>query len=139
MRSTPTLERIENLRGAPVYSTDREKIGTVENVFFDVEASEPRWLALSGGFLSTKSTVVPLHEATFEQSGIVVPFTKDQIRNAPDVAPDAISQHLEQKLFAYYGLEGRTWQDRDPVEAGGTRPEYEQLRYRRWEWETTRR
>jgi hypothetical protein len=49
------------------------------------------------GFLSTKSTVVPLHEATFEQDRIVVPFTNDQIRNAPDVAPDAISQHLEQR------------------------------------------
>jgi sporulation protein YlmC with PRC-barrel domain len=139
MRSTATIERIENLRGAPVYSTDREKIGTVENVFFDLERNEPRWLALSGGFLSTKSTVVPLHEATFEQDRVVVPFTKEQIRNAPDVTPDAISQHLEQKLFTYYGLEGRMWQDLDPVEAGGTAPEYERLRYRRWEWETPRR
>jgi sporulation protein YlmC with PRC-barrel domain len=139
MRSTGTIERIENLRGAPVYSTDREKIGTVENVFFDVETNEPRWLALSGGFLSTKSTVVPLHEATFEQDRIMVPFTKDQIRDAPDVVPDAISQHLEEKLFTYYGLGGRMWQDQHPVEAGATTPEYEQLRYRRWDWETPRR
>ena len=132
MRSTGTIERIENLRGAPVYSTDREKIGTVENVFFDLETNEPRWLALSGGFLSTKSTVVPLHEATFEQDRIMVPFTKDQIRNAPDVSPDAISQHLEQQLFSYYGLEGRM--SRHPVDAGRSEPQYEQLRYRRWEW-----
>ena len=135
MRSTATMERIENLRGAPVYSTDREKIGTVENVFYDVETNEPRWLAISGGFLSTASTVVPLHEAAFEQEHIVVPFTKDQIRNAPDVTPDAISQHLEQQLFKYYGLEGRATQLREPATAGRGAPEYEQVRYRRWEWQ----
>jgi sporulation protein YlmC with PRC-barrel domain len=136
MRSTATMERIETLRGAPVYSTDREKIGTVENVYFDVQTNEPQWLAISGGFLSTKSTVVPLHGAQFEQDSIVVPFTKEQIRNAPDVMPDAISHHLEQQLFSYYGLEGRTAEYREPATTGRAAPEYEQVRYRRWEWQT---
>jgi sporulation protein YlmC with PRC-barrel domain len=133
MRSTATMERIEGLRGAPVYSADRENIGTVENVYFDVETNEPRWLAISGGFLSTKSTVVPLHEAAFEQDSIVVPFTKDQIRNAPDVTPDAISQHLERQLMRYFGLEAQLPRDRVTAQPA---PEYEQVRYRRWEWST---
>jgi sporulation protein YlmC with PRC-barrel domain len=135
MRSTATMERIETLRGAPVYSTDREKIGTVENIYFDVETNEPRWLAISGGFLSSKSTVVPLHGAGYEQDSIVVPFTKDQIRNAPDVVPDAISQNLEQQLFSYYGLEGHTAPYREPATTGRAAPEYERVRYRRWEWQ----
>ena len=125
MRSTATMERIENLRGAPVYSTDREKIGTVENIHYDVETNEPRWLAISGGFLSSKSTLVPLHAARFDEDSIVVPFTKDQIKNAPDVTPDAVSPHLERQLFEYFGLE--------------TSSQAREVHYRRWEWETPRR
>jgi uncharacterized protein YrrD len=119
------MERIETLRGAPVYSTDREKIGTVENVFYDVETNEPRWLAISGGFLSNRSTLVPLHEATFEDDSIVVPFIKDQIKNAPDVTPDAVSPLLERQLLEYFGLE--------------TTGQAREVQYRRWEWETPRR
>ena len=138
MRRTATMERIENLRGAPVYSTDREKIGSVEDVYFDVESDEPRWLALSGGFLSAKRTLVPLHEATFDQDSIVVPFTKEQIKRAPDVTPDAISQHLERQLFEYFGLETSA-RAREPMTEVPDASGYRQVRYRRWEWETPRR
>jgi sporulation protein YlmC with PRC-barrel domain len=130
------MERIENLRGSPVYSSDREKIGTVENVYYDVETNEPRWLAISGGFLSTRSTMVPLHEATFDENGAVVPFTKDQIKRAPDVAPDAISQYLERRLFEYYGFDPKAHQ---PVAEGRATPADMQVRYRRWEWDAPRR
>jgi sporulation protein YlmC with PRC-barrel domain len=132
------MERIENLRGAPVFSTDREKIGSVEDVYFDVESDEPRWLALSGGFLSAKRTLVPLQEATFDQDSIVVPFTKEQIKRAPDVTPDAISQHLERQLFEYFGLETSA-RAREPMTEVPDASGYSQVRYRRWEWETPRR
>jgi sporulation protein YlmC with PRC-barrel domain len=138
MRSTATMERIENLHGAPVYSTDREKIGAVENVYYDVETSEPRWLAIGGGFLSNRNTIVPLHEATFDEDSIVVPFTKDQIKQAPDVTPDAISQDLEGQLFEHYRLEPRA-QARQPMTEDPAAPGYTQVRYRRWEWEAPRR
>jgi sporulation protein YlmC with PRC-barrel domain len=138
MRNTATMERIENLRGAPVHTSDREKIGTVENVYYDVETNEPRWLAISGGFLSTRSTMVPLHEATYDEDGIVVPFTKDQIKRAPDVTPDAISQHLERQLFEYYGFDPKAHL-RQPVTEGPATPADTQVRYRRWDWETPRR
>jgi sporulation protein YlmC with PRC-barrel domain len=151
MRSdTQTMEQIQQLRGAPVYSRDRDKIGTVEHVYFDVERNEPQWLAVGAGILSNRYSMVPLRGATFEQDGVFVPFTKDQVKNSPDVMPDAISQHLEKELWSYYGEHGdwgREAHSGYQQPTGGYEqparpvhdPEYEQSRIRRWEWERVQR
>jgi hypothetical protein len=68
-----------------------------------------------------------------------VPFTKDQVKDSPDVAPDAISQHLEKELWSYYGQHG-DWgreygQPEDYQEPARPVTGYEQGRIRRWNWE----
>jgi sporulation protein YlmC with PRC-barrel domain len=145
MRSAMTMERIHDLRGAPVYSSDREKIGSVDHVYYNVESNEPEWLAIGGGFLSNRYSMVPIRGASFEQDGVVVPFTKDQVKRSPDVAPDAISQHLEKELWSYYGQHGEWGREysqpdylREPA-APVREPAYEQSRIRRWQWEHTHR
>lgn len=141
MRSALTMDRIQDLRGAPVFSRDREKIGTVDHVYYNVETNEPEWLALGGGILSSRYSMVPLRGASFEEDGVVVPFTKDQVKHSPDVAPDAISQPLEKELWSYYGQHGDWRQEpefREPARPV-TEPEWEQSRIRRWHWEYERR
>jgi hypothetical protein len=144
MRTAPTMERIQDLRGAPVFSSERDRIGSVEHVYYNVDTNEPEWLAVGAGILSNRYVMVPLRGAVLEADGVIVPFTKDQVKSSPDVAPDAISQHLEKELWSYYGQFGDwgrefgTHFDRQvqPVEG----PEYEQGRIRRWNWEhATRR
>ena len=156
---THTMDQIHQLRGRPVYSRDRDKIGTVEHLYYDVERNEPQWLAVGAGILSNRYSMVPLRGATFEQEGVIVPFTKDQVKNSPDVMPDAISQHLEKELWSYYGQHG-DW-SHDEQQVGGYQqpatgyqqpatgyeqpaqpvhdPEYEQSRIRRWQWEHSQR
>jgi PRC-barrel domain len=153
------MQRIEHLRGKPVYSSERDRIGAVEHVYYNVENNEPEWLAIGAGVLSHRYSMVPLRGATFEDEGVIVPFTKDQVKNSPDVMPDAISQHLEKELWSYYGQHG-DWA-RDEQQAGGYQqpatgyqqpatgyeqparpvhdPEYEQSRIRRWQWEHSQR
>jgi sporulation protein YlmC with PRC-barrel domain len=140
MRSAMTMDRIQDLRGAPVFSSDREKIGTVDHVYYNVESNQPEWLAVGAGILSHRYSMVPLRGATFEQDGVIVPFTKDQVKDSPDVAPDAISQHLEKELWSYYGQHGdwgREYGLPDYLEPARpvTEPGYEQGRIRRWNWE----
>ena len=74
MRSAMTMDRIQDLRGAPVYSTDREKIGTVDHVYYNVDTNEPEWLAIGSGILSNRYLMVPLRGGSFEQEGVIVPF-----------------------------------------------------------------
>jgi uncharacterized protein YrrD len=147
------MDRMQDLRGAPVYSSERERIGSVEHVYFNVQSNEPEWLAVGAGILSNRYSMVPLRGAAVEQDGIIVPFTKDQVKDSPDVAPDAISEHLERELWTYYGRHADWGQQLGP-EYG---PEYqqpaqpgqhtgyeqgpgdEQGRVRRWQWEHTQR
>jgi hypothetical protein len=140
-----TMERFRDLRGAPVYSSERERIGSVDHVYYNVETNEPEWLALGAGILSNRYSMVPLRGASFERDGLIVPFTKDQVKDSPDVAPDAISQHLEQELWAYYGQHG-DWgreygrpEDYQQPARPVPDPEFERSRIRRWNWEYAHR
>jgi hypothetical protein len=136
------MQRIEHLRGKPVYSSERDRIGAVEHVYYNVENNEPEWLAIGAGVLSHRYSMVPLRGATFEDEGVIVPFTKDQVRNSPDVMPDAISQHLEKELWSYYGQTGQfgtdadRWSQEDYRQpARPVHDPYEGSRIRRWTWE----
>lgn len=139
MRSAMTMDRIQDLRGTPVYSSDREKIGTVDHVYYNVESNQPEWLAVGAGILSNRYSMVPLRGAAFEDDGVIVPFTKDQVKDSPEVAPDAISRHLERELWSYYGQHGdwgREFSDqyREPAKPV-VDPVYGDARIRRWSWE----
>ena len=139
MRTAMTMDRIEHYRGKPVLTSDGDKIGSVEHVYFNVDTNEPEWLAVGAGILSNRFSMVPLRGATFEDDRIVVPFTKEQVKNSPDVAPDAISRHMEQQLYSYYGQQGQWGQpSSDPYSQPAqpvTDPTFGDARFRRWHWE----
>jgi sporulation protein YlmC with PRC-barrel domain len=142
MRSTMTKDRLQELRGVPVYSRDREKIGSVEDLYFDVETGEPEWLAVGAGILSTRHKLVPITGATFEDEGVIVPLAKEHVKDAPDVMPDAISPHLERELWSYYRQFGNGHREfGDAFTESSQRaeaPAY-MIRVRRWQWEPYQR
>jgi uncharacterized protein YrrD len=123
-----TMENIHELRGAPVIDAQGEKIGTVEQVYFDVRSDQPQWLALKTGILGGRLNFVPLQGASVEGNTIQVTFPKEHVEASPDVFPDAISPHLEKALVDHYQL---TMQYAE----GGTPTD---VTARRWDWETRR-
>jgi sporulation protein YlmC with PRC-barrel domain len=139
MRTAMTMDRIEHYRGKPVYSSDGDKIGSVDHVYYNVDTNEPEWVAVGAGILSNRYSMVPLKGARFDEAAIVVPFTKEHVKHSPDVAPDALSRHLEKELYSYYsefGEWGRQFGDpyREPARPV-TDPVYGEARVRRWQWQ----
>jgi uncharacterized protein YrrD len=137
MRTAMTIDRIDRYRDLPVYSADGDKIGSVEHVYYDAQTNEPEWLAVGAGILSNRYSMVPLRGARFEDDRIVVPFTKDAVKNSPDVAPDAISTHLEKELYSHYSQHGEWAKEFGTMHRdteGVTDPAYGEVRIRRWEW-----
>jgi uncharacterized protein (TIGR02271 family) len=99
-----TLERLEELRGAPVHDVDGEKIGAVEEIFEDESTGRPEWIGIGTGFLGTKRVLVPVEGARLEGDALRVPYGKDQVKHSPDIDSDEISEPLEAELYSYYGL-----------------------------------
>lgn len=106
MRDQWTIERLGELRGSPVYDSAGEKIGKVEEIFYDTQTGGPEWIGLGTGFFGTKRVLVPVAGASVRDDGLVVPYAKDMVKDSPDIDSDEISPSLESSLYDYYRLGG---------------------------------
>lgn len=108
MADTMTMERIAEARDAPVYDVEGDKIGAVEEIFYDTNTGAPQWIGIGTGFFSTKRVLVPLEAAQLTDDGLSVPYPKDLVKDSPDIDSDEISPETEQELYAYYQLKGKS-------------------------------
>jgi sporulation protein YlmC with PRC-barrel domain len=102
----PTIEDARTWRGYDAVGPDANKLGTIEDIYLDQETGEPEWVALKTGMFGGKLSFAPLTQARQDGDTIVLPYEKDQIKNAPRVEADgALSQEDEAQLYRHYGLE----------------------------------
>ena len=99
MRSSDiTLERFRDLEGTDVYDPNGEKIGAVDEVFYDNTTGVPEWISVGTGFVRLNKAVVPIEGISFAGDRIVVPFEKDRVKGSPDVGTDEITTEQEREL-----------------------------------------
>ena len=99
-----TVNRLADMRGQPVYDSGGEKIGKVEEIFYDDATQIPEWLGIGTGFFGTKRVLVPIKGAREERDGVMVAYPKEQVKESPDVDGEEISEQTERELASYYGL-----------------------------------
>ena len=109
-------EHIDELlqRNGNVLTTDRDKIGSIGQVYADDENGQPTWVTAKTGLFGTSESFVPLEGARVEGGDLLVPYTKDQVKEAPRVDVDGHLEPAEEdRLYAHYGLSGggRTYTD----------------------------
>jgi uncharacterized protein (TIGR02271 family) len=93
-------------RGANVVGQNGEKVGSVEDIYLDRETDQPEWVVVNTGLFGTRSTFVPLSEASMQGNDIMVPYDKDLIKGAPNMDADGeLSEQEEGELYAYYNLQ----------------------------------
>jgi uncharacterized protein (TIGR02271 family) len=100
-------DQVQRVIGRNAYGSDGDKIGRVGQVFLDDQTGRPDFATvLNPGLFGMSESFVPLAEATVTDAGLAVPFTKDRVKDAPNVSPDGehLSDEDEQRLFEYYGL-----------------------------------
>jgi hypothetical protein len=114
-------QRIIEHRGNELRGRDGEKIGSIEEIYLDARSNEPEWALVNTGLFGTKSTFVPLSEATEQDGALTVPFDKTTVKDAPKVEPDGQLTHTEEEeLYGYYGVDYRPPEaDAGAPEAGG--------------------
>jgi uncharacterized protein (TIGR02271 family) len=111
-----TRENIENLlnRGGNVIATDGEKIGSIGQLYADDDTGEPTWVTVKTGLFGTHESFVPVDGARAEGDDLVVPYTKDHVKDAPRVDTDGhLEPDEEDRLYAHYEREARAYSDTD--------------------------
>ncbi len=79
------------------------KIGSVGQVYLDDETGQPDWITVNTGLFGTKEHFAPLAGSSFNDDDVVLPFDKNVVKDAPDVADASHLDVDEQKaLYAYY-------------------------------------
>jgi len=101
-----TMTDLSNWRGHEVVDPSGDKIGEIADIYLDEQTNQPEWLAVRTGLFGRRVSFVPLAEAQPSGDSVAVPYTKDQVKDAPHVDPDEglLSETEEASLYDYYGL-----------------------------------
>ncbi len=110
------LDNIRDWRGQEVVDGDGEKIGKLEDIYFDIDSDEPHFARVSTGLFGRRLTFIPLMDAVAGRDSLQVAFEKDRVKDAPTIDPDGeLSDQEEADLYRFYGL------DYAPSSTGGRR------------------
>jgi uncharacterized protein (TIGR02271 family) len=119
-----TQQDLPMVSGAVVYGAEGEKIGKASQVYLDDATGEPDWVTVSTGLFSGKDSFVPLRDARLSGEELHVPYSKDQVKDAPRVSAD---EHLdidqEAELYRYYNLDQGAWAGQGDLDQPTTRAE----------------
>lgn len=98
-------EQLQDLRGGDLFGAGNEKIGSISDIYLDDQTGQPAWATVNTGMFSGDS-FVPLDDATIADGGLAVPYSKDKVKDAPQIEA---GQHLdaehEVELYRYYGVQ----------------------------------
>jgi sporulation protein YlmC with PRC-barrel domain len=113
----------QDVRGFDVYDINGDKIGSVEDLYFDRETHVARFFDVStGGFLKMgkKHLLIPVEEFTrdaSEEDRVRVNHDQDKVLGSPEFDPDVVPDiNLQRSVYSYYGR---------PYPEEGTVPEAE--------------
>ncbi|AMM34557.1 photosystem reaction center subunit H [Sinomonas atrocyanea] len=103
MLTNADLEDLKDGHGN-VVSQDGEKIGGIGDFYLDDETDVPTWVTVKTGLFGTKESFVPLEGARIAEENLVVPYTKDHVKDAPRVdADERLEPGEEDRLYRHYG------------------------------------
>jgi uncharacterized protein (TIGR02271 family) len=101
-----TEDQARETIGRNAISDDGEKLGKVGQLFLDDETGEPAFVTVNTGLFGTNETFIPIGSATLDGDDVAVPFSKQKVKDAPnvDAADGHMSRDEEQRLYEYYGM-----------------------------------
>lgn len=93
-----------SLTKATVIDSNGDKVGDVGQVITDA-SGQPAFATVKTGWFGRHASVVPLHGAQVTEDQVRVPFTKDQIKDAPTLDSDSgLGPEGPEEVRRHYGL-----------------------------------
>jgi uncharacterized protein (TIGR02271 family) len=101
----PKTTEAYDFRGRTLIDGDGEKIGKIDELYYDAQGGQPEWALVNTGLFGTKKTFVPIRSASPAGEDLKVPVSKEQVKEAPRIDGDQeLSESEERQLFDYYGV-----------------------------------
>jgi uncharacterized protein (TIGR02271 family) len=101
----PTTHDVREWIDQELVDSNHDKIGKINEVYLDRQTGEPKFVAVKTGLLGSNVSLVPIEESQAHDDRVAVPYSKDQVKDAPDIDADAeLSEAEEQRLYEHYGL-----------------------------------
>src|SRR5690242_9799305 len=102
------VENIADWRGQEVVDPNGEKLGKLEEVYYDGETDEPSFIAVKTGLVSKSLTLVPLLRATVGRDYVRVDRRKAVFKKAPSFETGTeLTLDDEAATYEHYSLEYR--------------------------------
>jgi len=97
---------IAEWHGMELVDRDGERIGRLEEIYVDVETDEPQFGTVKEGLFGRHLTFVPLIGITIGPDNLQVAATRQQVKDAPDIAlrGEELDQTDESTLYHHYQL-----------------------------------
>jgi uncharacterized protein (TIGR02271 family) len=114
-------ENLENLltKGGNVVGSDGTKIGSIGQLYADDDTGEPTWVTVKTGLFGTSESFIPVEGAHNQGEDLVVPYTKEHVKDAPRVDADGhLTPEEEDRLYTYYDRGARTYTEATSGTAG---------------------
>ena len=94
--------QLRDMMGRDVIDREGKSIGNLETFFADRNTGRPEWIGVFTGTFRQHHYLVPVEGAEVEGSAIRVPWTKGQVKSAPDYRdPEtSISEEMEREAYA---------------------------------------
>lgn len=100
-----TEKNLKDLFNATAYDKDGDKLGAVKEIFVDDDTGQPACAEVGHGLFGMASSLVPMRGHRLSGEELQLAFSKDRIKDAPDVGDD---QHLtredQQRIWDHYQL-----------------------------------
>jgi hypothetical protein len=110
---------IERWRRAKLYDKTGDEIGEIDDVFVDEESDRPEWVQVKTGLLGRAERLIPILAFQRTEGGFIVPFTKEEVKDSPEIDEEVISLDEEKRLYSHYGVEISTEESRSQLPASG--------------------
>jgi uncharacterized protein (TIGR02271 family) len=100
------MDTVRTWEGRTMVDRDGDRIGAIDAIYLDDQTDQPEWALVITGLFGTKSTFVPLAQATQTGEEVRVPYDKQLVKDAPRVDPDQhLSEAEERQLWRHYRLD----------------------------------
>lgn len=103
--ATPNKSEIRALFDATAIDKSGDKLGSIKEVFVDDRTGQPTFVEVGHGLFGMSSSLVPLRGSSLSGDTLNLGFSKDAIKDAPNIdADNGLSVEEENRIYEHYQL-----------------------------------